>query len=86
MVCLAVEKIVTKEMGMSARGATGALQKHLYEEARSSPDNKVTLYPRTMGYLIAQDLARGKAGTRSRLVQHHKSGRLVSLARSNWRP
>jgi hypothetical protein len=86
VVCIAVEKIVAKEVGESASGATGALQKHLYSKAKSSPDNKVTLYPRTMGYLIAQSLVRNKPGIRSKLVQYHKSGKLASLSRSNWRP
>jgi tetratricopeptide (TPR) repeat protein len=83
-VCVGVERTVSKAVGKSAAGLTTALQNHIY--STSSADTRVTMYPRAMGYLIAQALVEKKGGISHKLVKNFKSGRLASLTRSNWRP
>lgn len=85
VVCIAVERVVSKAVGKSAGGKTRALQNYLYSAYRNR-DEKVTLYPRTMGYVIAQGLVTGRGGIGSLLVTYQKSGKMASLTSSNWRP
>lgn len=83
-VCRAVEAVVSKAMKRSARGTTAALQRYLYGAASSG--DKITLYPRVMGYLIAQSLAKNKSNIGGLILNYHKTGRMASLADANWRP
>jgi hypothetical protein len=85
-VCMAVEKVVSRATGRSAAGKTAAFQRHIYATYQNVDDQNITLYPRVMGYLVAEALLRNKPGVGSRLVRYHKNGKLASLAGSNWRP
>lgn len=85
MVLFAVERAVTQGIGISARGTTGPLLRHLYRQYKDE-DDKVKLYPRTMGYFIAQALVQGKKGVGGSLVSAFRSGRIEKLADSNWKP
>lgn len=85
MVLYAVERAVTRGVGLSARGTTGALLRYLYTQHKDE-DAKVKLYPRTMGYFIAQALVQGKGGVGGLLLRAHRSGRIEKLANAGWKP
>jgi hypothetical protein len=85
VVCVAVERVVTRATGRNASGTTAALQRHLYQSYKSS-NQSITLYPRVMGYIIGANLNKGKEAIQSLLLGYHKKGSLASLSSSNWRP
>ena len=85
MVCSAVEQTVGKSMGRSAAGATAALQSHVYQSLKDQENAQVTLFPRTMGYVIAQGLANNKSAD-AVLVSLFKNGKMAKMAEANWKP
>jgi hypothetical protein len=82
-VCAGVERTVTKAIGISAAGTTRALREQLY--TNRDLEAKVTLYPRIMGYLIADALLGGRNAS-AQLVQKHRDGELARLTAASWRP
>jgi hypothetical protein len=86
LVCLAVEKAVSRAMGVSASGTTRALQNYLLAKHEGEDYIRVKVYPRAMGYMIAQSLSQAKGGVGGRVRDAHRSGRLASLTASGWKP
>jgi hypothetical protein len=86
-VCNMVESVVSKATGKSAAGTTHSLRDFLYASYRGKV-TPLTLYPRTMGYLVAEQLMKGKGRGEisSLLLFNHRNGRIKTLAAKNWRP
>jgi hypothetical protein len=86
-VCNMVESVVTKATKKSATGTTHQLRNFLYASYRGKV-TPLTLYPRTMGYIIAEQLMKGKSrgAVGSLLLFNHRNGRIKALAAKNWRP
>ena len=75
---------VGKVIGQSASGTTKKFVKFLKAQHKTG---SVTIFPRTMGYLIADALLKGRRGSiASLLVHYHKTGRMKAMASANWRP
>lgn len=86
VVCVGVERTVSRAIGRSAFGTTRPLLDYLFATHGDPSNASVTMYPRTMGYLIANALLNNEPDIGARLVAYQKSGRLASMAAANWRP
>jgi hypothetical protein len=80
-----VEHVVSRATGRSAAGSTGPLRQFLYASNRDKV-TPVTIYPLTMGYLIADAQRRGEGNIGAWLLFQHRNGRIKALAAKNWRP